>query len=239
MATANTTQKKAVGRVSRVDHGQRRKVAVEGLLSDIFQGQLKAGERLIIQDLATRLGMSPTPVREALVQLEGIGIIDFVPNCGGVVRQVTSDDVEEVCQVRRALECEATRHSCGRIELSRLHELAEAFRKVKTAKRRGPAFVERARELDSRLHDLIAASSGNRFLIGELERMKLLFRAFRDASWNMSAVNGDHYRLTEEADEHLAIVEALIAGEPERASHAMANHIQSGVKYWSRGLPGR
>ncbi len=221
---------------ARIDHGQRRKTVVKQLLAAIFQGELKAGERLIIQDLAKRLGVSPTPIREALVELEGIGIIDFIPNCGGVVREVTGNDVKEVCQVRKALECEATRSACGRIERAKLEELAEAFRRVRSAKRHGATFVEKARQLDSQLHDLIAQSCGNRFLAGELERMKLLFRAFRDASWEKRLAHNDCLRVAEEATEHLAIVEPLIAGDGERASQAMANHIQSGEEYWSRGL---
>jgi DNA-binding GntR family transcriptional regulator len=97
--------------------------------------------------------------------------------------------------------------------------------------------VDTARRLDSRLHDLIAESCGNRFLAQEIGRLKLLFRAFRDASWEKRAADQDFYRFTEEADEHLLIVEALIAGDAKQASQAMARHIRAGVKYWSRGLP--
>ena len=108
---------------------------------------------------------------------------------------------------------------------------------MKSAKRRNGTFVDKARQLDSRLHDLIAESCGNRFLGKEIGRLKLLFRAFRDASWESRLANNDYYRFTEEADEHLAIVEALIDGNVKQASRAMSRHIRAGVKYWSRGLP--
>ncbi len=219
------------------DHGQRRRMVAELLLAEIFQGALQAGQHLVIKDLSERFQVSSTPIREALVQLEGVGIIDFVPNSGAVVRQVKTSDVKEVCQVRRALECEATRRACGRIALAELHELAAAFRRIKSAKRRSRSFVDKARELDSRLHDLIADSCGNRFLAKEIGRLKLLFRAFRDASWERRLADNDCYRFTEEADEHLAVVEALIAGSVKQASRAMSCHIRAGVKYWSRGLP--
>ena len=212
-------------------------MVAELLLADIFHGTLQAGQHLVIKELSERFQVSSTPIREALVQLEGVGIIDFVPNSGAVVRQVSTADVKEVCQVRRALECEATRSACGRIDLSELHDLAAAFRRMKAAKRRHATFVDRARQLDSRLHDLIAASCGNRFLAKEIGRLKLLFRAFRDASWERRLAANDCYRFTEEADEHLAIVEALIGGDVKQASAAMARHIRAGVKYWSRGLP--
>ena len=74
-------------------------------------------------------------------------------------------------------------------------------------------------------------------LAKEIGRLKLLFRAFRDASWEKRVANNDYYRFAEEADEHLAIVEALIEGDAKAASRAMAQHIRKGVKYWSRGLP--
>ena len=93
-------------------------MVAELLLGEVFKGTLRAGQRLVIKDLSERFQVSSTPIREALVQLEGIGIIDFVPNSGAVVRQVTTADVREVCQVRRALECEATRSACGRLDLA-------------------------------------------------------------------------------------------------------------------------
>jgi DNA-binding GntR family transcriptional regulator len=65
----------------------------------------------------------------------------------------------------------------------------------------------------------------------------MLFRAFRDVSYVRHEARNDVRRLAEEAHEHLAIVEALLAGDPRGAARAMARHIQSGVKYWSRALP--
>ncbi len=223
---------------SHFGHGQRRQAVVQSLMADVFQGRLRAGEHLVMQDLAERLGVSPTPIREALITLAGIGIVDLVPNRGAVVRRVTNNDVREVCQVRRALECEATRSACGRIELAELHVLADEFRIVHAAGQEFTEhFVEDARRLDSRLHDLIAESCGNRFLAQELGRLKLLFRAFRDVAWEWDKANNDSHRFVEEAGEHLAIVDALLAGDAKQAARAMARHIRSGAKYWSRAIP--
>jgi DNA-binding GntR family transcriptional regulator len=135
---------------------------------------------------------------------------------------VTAHDVREVCQVRRALECEATRSACGRVDLAELHDLARELKRLKAAQTRtGQAFIQRARDLDSRLHDLIAESCGNSFLAKELNRLKILFRAFRDISWEHEEARNDYHRLAEEAGEHLTIVEGLL----RRA------------RYWSRALP--
>ncbi|MGE3314599.1 MAG: GntR family transcriptional regulator [Planctomycetaceae bacterium] len=222
---------------ARWDHGLRRRMVAELLLAEIFQGTLRAGQHLVIKDLSQRYEVSSTPIREALVQLEATGIVDFAPNCGAVVRRLTSSDVRELSQVRRALECEAVRSAVGRIDLMQLGEMAEALRRMLSVKRRNVGVIEKARQLDSRLHDLIVDSCGNRFLAKEVERLKILFRAFRDAAWDERISYNDYRRFDEEAAEHLEIVEALIEGDARRASRAMSRHIRSGVKYWSRGLP--
>ena len=98
------------------------------------------------------------------------------------------------------------------------------------------SFIDRARAVDSRLHDLIAESCGNTFLAKEIGRLKLLFRAFRDVAWEWNQANKDYHRFAEEAREHLEIVEGLLAGDAKAASRAMARHIRSGLKYWSRAV---
>jgi DNA-binding GntR family transcriptional regulator len=222
----------------RCDHGQRRAVIVESLLKDVVHGRLRPGQHLVTQALAERFGVSHTPVREALIALAGIGIVDLVPNRGAVVRRVTARDIREVCQVRRALECEAVRSACGRIapaeleavriELSRLTAVRPPLR---------PRFIEHARGLDSRLHDLITGHCGNAFLAHEISRLKILFRAFRDVAWELEEARNQHGRLAEEANEHLAIVDALLAGDRTLAARMMARHIKRGGRYWSQALP--
>ncbi len=227
----------AVNTTKDCGHGMRRWVVAEALLSDILSGAYRAGQRLVIKELSDRFNVSSTPIREALVQLEGVGIIEFAPNRGAIVRAVTVQDVREISSVRRVLECEATASAAGRINLTQLHDLAAKFSKMINAKRHGLSFVENARKFDSQLHDLIARSCDNRFLANEIERLKLLFRALRDASWETELAEDETYRFAEEAQEHLEIVEALITGDSDKASAAMSRHIAAGVKYWGRGFP--
>jgi DNA-binding GntR family transcriptional regulator len=218
------------------EHGRRRQAIVESVLREVFQGRLKAGEHLVTQDLAHQFGVSHTPIREALIFLSGIGIIDLVPNRGAIVRRVAARDIREVCQVRRALECQAVRSACGKIEAGELESLAEEFRRLKSIRVPRQETVTRARALDSRLHDLIAAQCGNTFLAHELGRLKTLFRAFRDVAWEHQEARQDLKRVGVEAREHLEIVERLLAGDRRGASLAMARHIISGGKYWSRAV---
>lgn len=203
----------------------------------MFSGRVRAGDHLVTQDLADRFGVSHTPVREALIALSGMGIIDLLPNRGAIVRRVSRQEVREVCQVRRVLECEATRLACGRIALADLDAVAAELRRMMSNKSPGPAFIPQARATDARLHDLIAESCGNAFLAHEIGRLKTLFRAFRDVAWEHDEARNDYRRLAQEAGEHLAIVEALRAGDAREAKRAMARHIRSGIRYWSRALP--
>lgn len=220
------------------DHGLRRQTIVQSLLADVFQGNLAAGDRLVTQALASRFGVSHTPIREALISLAGIGVVDLVPNRGAIVRAVTAREVREVCQVRRLLECQATRNACGRIDLGELHRIADELRRLQSQPMASIAlFVQQSRQVDTRLHDLIATSSGNAFLAKELGRLKILFRAFRDLSYIEHEARNDHRRLADEAGEHLAIVEPLLHGDGVAAGRAMARHIRSGVKYWTRAMP--
>jgi len=221
------------------DHGKRRRTIVESLLTDIFQGRLRAGQRLVTENLAKRFGVSHTPIREALIEMAGIGIVDLFPNRGAVVRPVTARDVREICHVRRILECAATRSACGRIDLHALNRLDNEIRTlIAIPTPSESAFIDRARVLDSRLHDLIADSCGNAYLASELGRLKTLFRAFRDVAWQHEEERNDYHRIAEEGHEHLAIVRGLLNGDGKQAAKAMASHIRSGVRYWSRGMSG-
>jgi DNA-binding GntR family transcriptional regulator len=221
----------------KCDRGMRRQAIVRSLLTEVFQGRLHAGRRLVTQELAERFGLSHTPIREALIELAGIGIIDLLPNRGAVVRRVTGRDVREMYQVRCILECAATRRACGRIKVAELEELAADLRRFMAAATVSPGrVVHEARRTDNRLHDLIADSCTNAFLAQELGRLKTLFRAFRDIAWEQRDRGAVARRLVEECREHLAVVEALLGNQPKEAARAMARHITSGGKYWSQAI---
>jgi DNA-binding GntR family transcriptional regulator len=222
----------------KCDHGLRRQAIVESVLKDVVQGVLRPGQHLVAQKLARQLGVSLTPVREALIALAGIGIVDLLPNRGAVVRQLTPREIREVCAVRRILECGAVRAACSPIDRAELQELRDEMRRLVTVKPPFQvSFIEEARAVDSRLHDAIARSCGNGLLVKEIGRLTILFRAFRDIAWDREAARCDFRRLAAEAHEHLAIVEALLAEDPRAASRAMAQHIRSGMKYLCRALP--
>jgi DNA-binding GntR family transcriptional regulator len=213
------------------DHGLRRQAIVRAILTDIFHGKYTAGQRLVTEALASRFGVSHTPIREALIELGGSGVVDLLPNRGAVVRQLTARDVREVLQVRKVLECEAVRGASKRADLKKVRAIADAIRAL-AALPPGPDAVARAREVDSDLHEFIAASCGNSFLRTELNRLRTLYQAFRDVTWDLEEARMDFHRISVEAREHLDITAALLARDPKAARRAMAAHIRSGMRYW-------
>jgi DNA-binding GntR family transcriptional regulator len=216
---------------SSFDHGLRRPAIVRAVLTDIFHGNLRAGQRLVTESLANRFRVSHTPIREALIELRGIGVVDLLPNRGAVVRKVTARDVREVCQVRKVLECEAVRGAAQRGDRSRIQALANDIRALSEAPPDARA-VAQARALDDELHACIRESCGNAFLTEELNRLQTLFRTFRDVTWDLELARHDYHRIGVEAAEHLAITDALLTGDVKAATRAMAVHIRSGVTYW-------
>ena len=213
------------------DHGLRRQAIVRAILTDIFHGKLRAGQRLVTEALANRFGVSHTPIREALIELGGSGVVHLLPNRGAVVRKVTARDVREVLQVRKVLECEAVRGAAKRADRAQVEALASDIRALAAAPA-GPDAVAQARELDNALHDLICTSCGNGFLRSELTRLRTLYQAFRDVTWDLEEARCDFHRIGVEAGEHLAIAAALLARDPRAAVRAMTAHIRSGVTYW-------
>lgn len=213
------------------DHGLRRQALVRAILTDIFHGKYRAGQRLVTEALATRFGVSHTPIREALIELGTSGIVNLLPNRGAVVRKVTARDVREVLQVRKVLECEAVRGAARRADPARVEAIAGAIRAL-AARPPGPEAVAVARELDNDIHDFICVSCGNSFLQSELARLRTLYQAFRDVTWDLEAARSDFHRIAVEAAEHLAITDALRARDARAAVRAMTAHMRSGVKYW-------
>src|ERR1041385_1530926 len=81
---------------------------VRQLLESIFTGEIPGGARLVEEELADKLGVSRTPVREALGELAGIGVIQLKPNHGAIVRTFGPQQLQEIYHIRRLLESEAT-----------------------------------------------------------------------------------------------------------------------------------
>lgn len=204
-------------------HGSRRQTLVQQVLVKFFQGEYQPNQRMTVQSLAKEWNVSATPVREALVELEGIGIVEIFPNRGAVLRNFSARELREICQVRRILESEATRCACGHITPHELARLEKIFSELSSAKRT-VEWSEKTQEWDDYLHELIYRKCGSERLSHEINRYRVLYRTLRQVR-HSKRQNVKDFKYMEENAEHLRIVEALAAGDPEKAAQAMNEHL--------------
>ena len=223
--------------LKHVEHGSRRSRVAARLLADVFSGVRKADERLRVGALARELGVSATPVREALVELAGTGVVELLPRRGALIRPFGPLQLREICHLRRVLEGEAARCACGRIAPVQLEALARDLSRLIRAPRNA-RWSEETRALDTRLHELIAANCGNERLAHELARYRILYRSLRDLHHQRRQARANYSRMEENA-EHFAVVQALAKGDAAGAAAAMARHLDEAARILERELFGR
>lgn len=197
---------------------------VHHLLIEIFRGHLAAGTRLITQALSKRLGISATPIREALVDLEAIGMIEISHNRGAVVAPFGPSQVREIYHVRRVLESEAARCACGNLDRPALESLHEEIRQLADRSPEAAEWLRGVLAADGRLHGMIAAACGSPRLAREIRRYTLLMQAIGETIGNRH--RGQENGLAE----HATIVNALIAGDADASRRAMGRHIDAAAK---------
>lgn len=185
------------------------------LLRAILRGEYREGDRLTEQAVAAQLGVSRTPVREGLLELEGLGVIQLKRNCGAVVTRFGEVKLREIYEVRRLLEVEAARKACGRIDAQVLEDLILGCEALLDGSQ-----VDEGWQLDEEIHATIAKACGNRRLTYEIRRYATLVAAVRDTVGELLAVH------TMTIQEHLAILQALRAKNPGCAADAMRVHLE-------------
>ena len=162
-----------------------RDVVFNTLRQAILTGEMKPGERLMEIHLANKLGVSRTPIREAIRKLELEGLVIMIPRRGAEVAQITWKNLKDVLEVRRALDVLAVELACDRMTQEELQELFGACEKFAEATK-----TKNAREIaqaDVALHDLIVVSSRNNRLIQLVNNLaeqmyRYRFEYIKDAS---------------------------------------------------------
>ena len=141
------------------DYLPLRDVVFNTLRTSILTGELKPGERLMEIHLADKLGVSRTPIREAIRKLELEGLVTMIPRRGAEVAQITEKNLRDVLEVRRALDALAVELACERITEDELAELKKACENFELETKRGNA--NQVAQADVELHDIILKASGN------------------------------------------------------------------------------
>ena len=193
-----------------------RDVVFNTLRKAILRGELKPGERLMEIQLANKLGVSRTPIREAIRKLELEGLVLMIPRKGAEVAQITEKNMQDV---RKALEELSVQLACERITPEQVEEMkmaAEDFRKVLKS-----GDVTKIAEADVKFHDIIFAATNNQRLITLLNNLREQMYRFRVEYLKQKEC---YPQLLEEHDKLIALISG---GEVEEACELMGCHIDN------------
>ena len=196
-----------------------RDVVFNTLRKAILRGELKPGERLMEIQLANKLGVSRTPIREAIRKLELEGLVLMIPRKGAEVAQITEKNMQDVLEVRKALEELSVQLACERITPEQVEEMkmaAEDFRKVLKS-----GDVTKIAEADVKFHDIIFAATNNQRLITLLNNLREQMYQFHVEYLKQKEC---YPQLLEEHDKLIALISG---GEVEEACELMGCHIDN------------
>ena len=208
-----------------------RDVVFNTLRQAILRGELKPGERLMEIKLANKLGVSRTPIREAIRKLELEGLVLIIPRRGAEVAQITEKSLRDVLEVRRSLEALSVRLACERMGAKGLSELKKAeedFEKVL-----GHDDITVVAEADVAFHDVIYLATDNQRLIQLLSNFREQMYRYRSEYLKRKEC---HPKLLEE---HREIIRAIENSEVEQATRITCQHIDNQVKRVSGILRGQ
>lgn len=208
--------------VSMNEYLPLRDVVFRTLRQAILRGELKPGERLMEIQLANKLGVSRTPIREAIRKLELEGLVLMIPRKGAEVAEITEKSLRDVLEVRRALEELAVKLACEKITEDQIQDLKDAAEEFKeTLKDRD---ITRIAEADVKFHDVIYMATDNQKLIQLLNNLREQMYRYRVEYLKRADF---HPQLI---DEHEEIIETIERGQKERAVQVVCQHIDNQVE---------
>jgi DNA-binding GntR family transcriptional regulator len=190
---------------------------VELIKQQIVDGELNPGDRIVETKLAKELGISQTPVREAVRQLSGEGIIKIVTNKGPIVREFYMRDVFEIYSLRAVLEGLAIRLATFNASEEDIRQLQEFYETMK------------AKLHDDEVPSLLQESLYIHQSIIRLSNHERLTSIYKSISFQISLVNrilGKKSTKAKEVEQHWELVEALIGRDPDEAEKVMRRHIR-------------
>ena len=198
-----------------------RDVVFNTLRQAILRGELKPGERLMEIQLANKLGVSRTPIREAIRKLELEGLVLMIPRKGAEVAEITEKNLRDVLEVRCALEELAVQLACDRIDEEGVRELRAAAKHFKDVLDSDD--ITKIAEADVAFHDVIFTATDNRRLIQLLNNLREQMYRYRIEYLKKKEC---YPQLLEE---HRTIIEAIAAGDKDLATRITGQHINNQV----------
>lgn len=192
------------------------------LRQSILTGELKPGDRLMEIHLADKLGVSRTPVREAIRRLELEGLVSVSPRRGAEVAQITEKSMTDVLEVRRTLDALCAELACDRITVEGLAALKRACEHFEQCV--GTRDSRKIAQADVALHDIIVQATGNQRLIQLVNNLseqmyRYRFEYIKDDSQHETLVR-----------EHRIIYQSILEKDRDTAASAARTHIDNQKK---------
>lgn len=185
------------------------------LLNKIRRGELKPGMRLKAEEIASEIGMSRMPVREAFRRLDAEGLLTLRPNRGAVVAGFSAEQLMELFEIRSVLEGLAMRHAAVNITGSDVEELRDLLLRMDRGKNDCDQWLIRHREF----HAAISRLSGRRRLVREIEKLQVLL----ESQMRLWFVHVE--KPIKVLQEHQSLIDALISGNSDNAEAVMRDHV--------------
>jgi len=197
-----------------------REMVYQSLKRSILQGKLKGGQRLKEESLAHEIGISRTPIREALHKLEQDELLYRLPKGGFAVKEFTKEDVEEIFGIRSALESYAAYLATLHITSQELSALEEKIEESEQALKNGDH--DRLVKLNTEFHDLLYRSCKSKKLIDMINNFRDYFYRYR--STLLRTEEGFRYSV----DSHKKMLEAMKEKKPRRVERLVRKHLEIG-----------
>lgn len=197
-------------------------IIFEKIREDILNGRYEPGEKIVEAKLAEELGVSRTPVREALKQLELDGLVENIPNRGVIVKGISEQDIEDIYTIRMAIEGIAARWSVERMDDSELQGLKDIYELMEfyTFKKD----VDKVFELNTRFHETLYKATKSRYLEHVLKDFQIFIKSTRNESLKSEG------RMEQALAEHKLIMEALTNRDVDQAVKYIVNHVDNSRK---------
>ncbi len=201
------------------------------LESAILTGELKPRERLVEQDLAARLGMSRTPIREALRRLEERGLVRILPHRGAVVAEISPEDIENIYVVRCHVESLAARLAAARISprtFEQVGDLEAALSRQSTS-----GNVRALMQANDVFHDTIYGVAENACLLEVIQQLRRQVHPVRFSAWSQPE------RISRSLAEHREMVEVLRRQDGDGLAELTQRHLAVAKDAYLTSLAGR
>ncbi len=199
-------------------HRPLREIVYDELKMQILTGQIEPGTRMMEVEMAKEMGVSRTPVREAIRKLEKEGLVTIEPRRGAYASEVSVRDMIEILEVREEIEGLATELAAKRMDddtKARLYRTADKYGEAVKDNDTGEMI-----KLDTEFHHIIVEGSSNKILMNVVEQLQELVLRFRYIYYD------DFRRAEKMPREHKAIIEGIKSGNAKSARKAAEDHVE-------------